>query len=384
MMMEKILPFFISVILLIFLLASKIFSPIWLLFLSIFILWQYRRAREIKPLFFLSIFLFGAYIVIFYFSVLVPFIIGTGIAYIVAPLIDKLEQKKIPRILAILIVLIPLIAVAPIILFLLIINLINEVKILIENIPDLISRSRLILTGIINSLSAAGITLNQEIILNTINNYLSSLLSGALKTILQIVESAKGLFFLLYNFILVPIVTYILLIDREKISLWLKNLLSEERETLEIFIKKLNLSLARYFRGQVIMMIIVGFIIGFSLYLLGIRNYVFLGIVAAICNLIPNVGFILSLIIAVLVGLLTPPPLLTLIKILIVYLGEQLLENFFLGPFIIGKSARLNPIVVLLALILGGSIAGFWGLLLAIPTIIFLREFLNHFFNLKL
>ncbi|MEO0156522.1 MAG: AI-2E family transporter [candidate division WOR-3 bacterium] len=384
-MMEKILPYFAIAILAIFVLVSRVFTPIWLLVLAIFILWQYRRTKEIRPLFFASFFLLCAYLIIYYFAILIPFIIGVGVAYIVAPLIDKLERKKIPRILAILMVLLPLIAIVPFILFLLTVNLIGEVKILIEKLPELIGRSKLVINGLIQRLDTIGVTINQDIVLNAINNYFGTLLNGLLQTILQIGQGVKGIIFLLYNFILTPVVSYIVLADREKIAQWIKNLLpEEEQQGFNNFIKKLNVSFSRYFRGQFILMVVVGFIIGALLWLAGIRYYVFLGIVAGLCNLIPNVGFVLSLIIAIIVGFFTPPPTITLIKILLIYLGEQLLENFILGPIIIGKAARLNPAIVILALILGGTIAGFWGLVLAVPIIIFLREFLNQFFGLRL
>jgi|UniRef100_A0A7C6AF11 predicted PurR-regulated permease PerM len=383
--MERILPYFAIAILLIFVLVSRVFTPVWLLVLAIFILWQYRRTKEIRPVFFATLFLLGGYVIIYYFSILIPFIIGTGIAYIVAPLIDRLEQKKIPRALAILVVILPLIALVPFIIFLLVINLIGEIKILIEKIPELVDQSKVFFSGIIQRLAAVGIILNQEIVLNAINNYFGTLLNGLLQTILQIGQGVKGIIFLLYNFILTPIISYILLADREKIAEWVKNLLpEEEHQGFNSFIKKLNVSFSRYFRGQFILMIVVGFIIGFMLWLLGIRYYVFLGIVAGLCNLIPNVGFVLGLVIAIFVGLFTPPAMITIIKILAVYLGEQLLENLFLGPVIIGKAARLNPAIVMLALILGGTIAGFWGLILAVPVVIFIREFLNHFFGLRL
>ena len=72
-----------------------------------------------------------------------------------------------------------------------------------------------------------------------------------------------------------------------------------------------------------------------------------------------------------------------LIKIISVYGGEQLLENFLLGPVIIGKSSNLHPVVVMVALILGGTMFGFWGVLLAVPMTIVMREFLNSFLELN-
>ncbi|MEO0184428.1 MAG: AI-2E family transporter [candidate division WOR-3 bacterium] len=383
--MDRIFIYIAVVILVSFFVISKIFSPLWLLLLVVFILWPYRKNGEVRPLFLISMFILCAYIIIRYFPILVPFIIGTGIAYIIGPLVDLLEKKRLPRTPAILIILVPLVAVIPLILFLLTVNLVNELKFLVAKIPEFVDCSKLLIDTVSQRLNAVGIYLDQEVILNTVTNYLGTILSSIMQTIGQVGQGVRGVILLVYNLILIPVIAYIFLADRERITLWFKNLLhGDEQEKFSSFIERLNISFARYFRGQFILMVVVGFIIGFMLWLLGVRYYVFLGIVAGICNLIPNVGFVFSLIVAILLGLFTPPPLVTILKILVVYLGEQLLENFFLGPVIIGRAARLNPAVVLLALILGGAIAGFWGLVLAVPVIIFLREFLNHFFGVKL
>jgi predicted PurR-regulated permease PerM len=131
-------------------------------------------------------------------------------------------------------------------------------------------------------------------------------------------------------------------------------------------------------------MLIVGTIVGFSLWILGIKYYVLLGVIAGASNLIPNVGYILSLIPALFIGITSPHPLLNTIKIISVFAGEQMLENLLLGPMIIGKASKLHPVVVMVVLILGSLLFGFWGAVIAVPFTIFAREFLNHFLSLQL
>ena len=150
------------------------------------------------------------------------------------------------------------------------------------------------------------------------------------------------------------------------------------------FFKGLNVNLARFFRGSLLLMLIVGIIVGFSLWILGIRYYLLLGVIAGLCNLIPNIGYVLSFIPAILIGVLSPSPVVNIIKIVSVYIGEQLLENFIFGPLIIGKAAKLHPVVVMIVLIMGGAIFGFWGVVLAVPLTIFIREILNFFLGLQL
>lgn len=383
--MERICYYIAVLIIFVFLLVSKIFSPVWLLILTIFILWPQRQTHDIRLLFITTILLLLIYIVIHYFSALTPFIFGAGIAYIIAPIVDILEKKKLPRFLAILIILLPLIAIVPFVIFLLTINLINELKFLVEKIPEIISRSKLFIDVLSEKLNTIGISINQEVIINTITTYWGTIVTNLLKTIVQVGHGIRGLFVFIYNFILIPIIAYLLLADRKEIVLWIENLLPEnEQDKFKSFVIKINISFAKYFRGAIILMILVGFIIGFMLWLLGVRYYVVLGVVAGICNLIPNVGFVLSLLLALFIGIFTPPLLTTILKICLVYIGEQLLENYFLAPVIIGKAARLNPVIVILALILGSAVAGVWGLIFAIPVIIFLREFSNHFISLNL
>jgi len=368
-----------------FIIFSKAFSPIWLLILVVVILWSHRRNKDVRPIFLLSILLFFLFIVFHYFSILIPFIIGLGLAYILAPLVDLLEKKGIPRPLAILMPLLPIVAIFPLIFFLIISGLINELQGLIEKMPDIIQKIQVFSGAVINKLIDAGIEIDPNIIANTITTHLTNIIAGLFKTIAQIGKGIGGIIVLVYNFVFIPLSAYLFLADREKIYQWFRNLFNvKDRKRIDEFIKRLNQSLARFFRGQIILIIVVGFIVGFALWILGIKYYLLLGVIAGVCNVIPNIGYVLSFIPAILIGLVSPAPLVNVIKIVSVYAGEQLLENFYLGPVIIGKASRLHPVVVMIILILGGALFGFWGVLLAIPTTIFVREFLKFFLHINL
>jgi len=383
--MQNVVVYIAMVLLAAFIILSKIFPPIWLLLLIIAILWINRQNKNIRPLFLLSILFFILYFIFHYFSILVPFIIGFGFAYIFAPLVTLLEKKKIPRIIAILIFLIPIIAIFPLIITFIISGVVTELQGLIEKIPYGIQQIQVFSGAVINRLIELGIEINPDIISNTITSQLTNIISGIFTTIGQIGKGIGGIIMLIYNFILIPLSAYLFLSDREKIATWFRNLFgTADRKRVDQFINRLNISLARFFRGQLLLILVVGLIVGLSLWILGVRYYLLLGVIAGICNIIPNIGYILSFIPALLMGAISPNPGITVIKIICVYIGEQLLENFYLGPVIIGKSANLHPIVVMIVLILGGTIFGFWGVALAVPTTILLRESVNYFLNLNL
>lgn len=382
--MQKIV-FYISIVLFAgFIILSKTFSPLWLLLLVIVLLWSYRHNKDIRPIFILAVFFFLLYFVFHYFAVLIPFIIGAGLAYILAPLVGVLEKRKIPRAVAILIFLLPIIAIFPFLFFLMVSGIVSELQILIEKIPYTIQQIQISSGAIINKLLELGIEIDPNIIANTITSHLTNIISGIFRTFGQIGKGIGGIIVIVYNFVFIPLSAYLFLADREKIVKWVQNLFNvRDQKRMNEFFSQLDISLARFFRGSLLLMFIVGFIIGFSLWILGIKYYLLLGLIAGICNLIPNIGYVLSFIPAILIGLLSPSPAVNLLKIASVYIGEQFLENFFLGPIIIGKSSHLHPVIVMIALILGGTIFGFWGVLLAVPATIVIREFLNYFLELN-
>lgn len=378
--------FYIAIIIIAgFIILSETFAPIWLLLLILAMLWPYRRRKNVRPVFLISILLFILYFILHYFAILIPFIVGLGIAYILAPLVNFLEKRKIPRVIAILIFLLPVIAVFPLIFILIISGLIEELQGLIEKIPYAVQQIQAYSGVIINKLIELGIDIDPNIIASTVTSHLTNIISGIFTTIGQIGKGIGGIVIVIYNLVFVPLSAFLFLSDREEINNWFRNLfIVKDRKRIDEFIDKLNISLARFFRGSLLLMLIVGFIIGFTLWILGIKYYLLLGVIAGVCNIIPNIGYILSFVPAILIGLLSPSPLVNLIKIAGVYVGEQLLENFFLGPVIIGRSSKLHPVVVMIVLILGGTMFGFWGVLLAVPATIFIREFLNYFLEFNL
>jgi predicted PurR-regulated permease PerM len=374
--MQKVVLYITIVLIAAFIILSEAFSLIWLLLIVIAMLWPHQREKNVRPVFLISILLFLLYFLFDYFSILVPFLVGFGLAYILAPFVSFLEKRRVPRPLAILAFLLPLITLMPLLVFLIISGLVTELQVLIDKIPAMIDQIQMYSGVAIEKLSQIGIEIEPNIVANTITSQLSSIIRGLFTTIGQIGKGIGGLIVVLYNLVFIPLSAYLFLADREEITNWFRNQFgTRDRKRVDSFIDRLGVSLARFFRGTLLLMLIVGFIVGFSLWLLGIKYYLLLGVLAGVCNLIPNIGYVLSLIPALLIGLLSPSPVPSLIK---------MLENFLLGPIIIGRSSKLHPVVVMIVLILGGAVFGFWGVILAVPLTIFIREFLNFYLHLSL
>ncbi len=140
------------------------------------------------------------------------------------------------------------------------------------------------------------------------------------------------------------------------------------------FISEYDESLGRFLRGQVLEATLVGTLTTIGLAILGVPSAVLIGIISGLCNLIPYVGFVLALVPALLVGLTMPSPVGGVLRVVAVYAVVQFIDGNVTGPRIVGESVGLHPVVVMLALALGGAVLGFVGLLLAIPIAVLVKQ----------
>jgi predicted PurR-regulated permease PerM len=144
------------------------------------------------------------------------------------------------------------------------------------------------------------------------------------------------------------------------------------------FAREYDRLLYGFLRGNVTSSAVVGFLTFLGLFLLGFPYALLLGIMAAVFNIIPYVGLVLTLIPALVIALFTPDPVVGLGKALGVFVAVQLLDGAVLSPNIVGESVNLHPVWVILALSVFGFFFGFVGLLLAVPLAVLLKLVLTH------
>lgn len=139
-----------------------------------------------------------------------------------------------------------------------------------------------------------------------------------------------------------------------------------------------------YLRGQVILGLIIGFVTGISLAILGVQYSLALGVMAGLLEFIPNVGPIVTAVVAIIVALFQPENYwgLTSVQLALVTLGVmiviQQLENNLLVPRIVGNALNLHPLMVLLGVLMGASLAGILGAVLAAPLLASIKLIGNY------
>jgi len=145
----------------------------------------------------------------------------------------------------------------------------------------------------------------------------------------------------------------------------------EHQETATRLLKQIDEVLKNYVTSQLIICSLVGTVVAVSLYLLGIKFALILGLVAAVSQLIPNIGPFIGAIPALIIALLMSPMI--ALYVLIFYLIINVLVMTVIGPKILGNKLNLHPLTVVISVLIFGDLIGVWGFFFAAPITAILK-----------
>jgi predicted PurR-regulated permease PerM len=172
--------------------------------------------------------------------------------------------------------------------------------------------------------------------------------------------------------------TAYLILDGNRVFAWAMSLFpSQISVRLRPTLLRAGARMRRWLVGQAMLMLILGFASAIAFGLIGIRYFYLLAVFAGVANLIPLLGPILSFVLATLIAL--TDSLWKVLAVLIFYVAYQQVENAFLTPRIMKSQVNLSPSAVLVALLIGGELAGVMGALVAIPSAILFTEIINEY-----
>ena len=188
----------------------------------------------------------------------------------------------------------------------------------------------------------------------------------------------------LIGFILVPVYLFYFLLEKEAItSRWTDYLPLKPSRTKDetIFVlRAINDCMIVFFRGQVLVALCVGVLLAAGYVLLGLNYAVLLGLVAAVLGIVPYLGTITSLLLALIVAAVQFQDWLRPLEVLGIAAVVKMLEDFVISPRIIGERAGLHPLTIILAVMIGTTLlGGFVGALLAIPLTAALRTLMFRY-----
>jgi predicted PurR-regulated permease PerM len=199
-----------------------------------------------------------------------------------------------------------------------------------------------------------------------------SLLSGVTKSGLVIVSW-------LMNFLLIPVVTFYLLRDWDIITQRVSELIPRPYyRTVSTIASDANSVLSAFLRGQLSVMLALGTIYTLGLWVIGIELSLLIGMGAGMISFVPYLGTIVGLIAGVIAALVQFGDINHIAYVLLVFGIGQLLEGFVLTPWLVGDRIGLHPVAVIFAVLAGGQLFGFVGVLLGLPLAAVIMVLLRH------
>jgi len=273
--------------------------------------------------------------------------------------ISYLESKKIPRILATIFVFLAALSVLTLLLYTIVPVAIFEMKNLFEKLEEL-------------EIPAIGAFITPKLteeLKTNLGNFTNLLFSGGVSFIEVIAGIFGGIAFVGAVFVL----SFYLAASRDGVERFLRAVLPADAEDIAV---KVYLSakqkLGLWLKGQLILSFTIGILAFLGLWILGVKYSLILGILAAVLEMVPFVGPIFTGATAFLLGV--SESLALGIMVIVLFVIIQQIENHLLIPLVMRKTVGLHPVVAVIALLAGAQIAGFVGIILAVPTAVVIQE----------
>ncbi len=313
--------------------------------------------------------------------VLVPFVLGLVLAYLLLPLVHWLERHMPARLRAwrvarplsiILTYLLFLLIIAGIVAFILPV-MAEQVGTFIQRVPQYYEQ----LGDLVQDVREWYELSIPEDWKTTVEENLSEIAQEALGAVQEnlfgVIRSVLGSLNFLIGLIIIPFWLFYILQDENQVKEGILEALHPElRADVQSLATLVDHVLSAYVRGQLLLCLFVGVLATIAMFIIGVPFAPVLGLIAGIFEVLPNIGPYLGAIPAILVALATNP--VSAIWVAAAFFAIQLIENLVLVPRISGKSVKLHPALVMMVLVIGGQLAGFWGMLIAVPVTAVVRD----------
>lgn len=326
-------------------------------------------------------------------SAVTTLVLAFVFSYLTSPIVRWFERRRLPRFIGVIAVYVGLglfLALASVLLA----DMVTQLSAFASNLPAVLTPFFNWVGGLPEQIGRIQLPPALELALQQASSSLQSLLEGFTQTLLNALRallsqggniigfiiSLLGGVFQLFTALTISIY---LLYDLPKVGQTLLKAIPLPYQPLTLEIAgKLDRAVGGYVRGQILVALCVGTVVGLGLWIVGIPLAASLGFLAFIFNFIPFVGIIISSVPALLLALTQNPPLLKmLLTVLVLWIANQLEGNLF-GPQIVGKAVNIHPVTAIAAILIFASLFGIPGALLAVPTVAFVKIlFTDYYLN---
>ncbi|WP_084197608.1 AI-2E family transporter [Solimonas soli] len=309
--------------------------------------------------------------------ILAPFVIGAGIAYLGDPTADRLERLGLSRTASVSIVFTAIVLAFLLLFVLLAPMLYQQAVTLIHNIPAWINW--ILETGLPKLGIHVGTRLDAGALQQIVSEHWSET-GDIVKTLwLRVSESGKAFITMGANLLMIPIVSFYLMRDWDRLVAWIRALIPPRLlpQTTRLA-READGVLGSFIRGQLLVMAALAAIYSIGLTLIGVDLGLIIGVIAGLLSFVPYLGFAVGFGAALIAMLVQTHEWLPLVWVCVVFGIGQVAESAFLTPILVGDKIGMHPVAVIFAVMAGGQLFGFIGVLVALPVSAVLAVLLRH------
>ena len=303
-------------------------------------------------------------------DVIVIFIFALIVASAISPAVDLLEKIKIPRVFGAIVVYIIIIGLFAFLISLIVAPVVNDIKDLSSNLPEYLDNLSTQFKSFQRAFS------KYQSVIDQIQKFLVRLEQLLVAARDNLFPTITKIFGGIFSFVLALVISFYLSVQKRGVQRILGSIspFNHRDYILDIW-ERAQKKLGRWLQGQLFLGIIVGVLVYTGLYFLNIKYALLLAVLAGILEIFPYIGPVLAAIPAIIVGLLQAP--IMGLWVLILYVVIQQLENYLIVPLVIGRVVGLNPIIIIMALLIGANLGGIPGMILAVPITAVAAEFVK-------
>ncbi len=312
--------------------------------------------------------------------ILFPFMVSMLLAYLWDPVVDRLELQRMSRTNAVILVFVIFSVLLTLFMILLLPMLGRQLDALSQKIPLLIEQIDTVVIPWLQS--HTGID-PRTVDLTQVRDVLQENWKQGGDMIAQIVSKAShsGLVLAgwLANMVLIPVVTFYLLRDWDLMVAKFNGLLPRSIEPrVSRWAQECDEVLGAFIKGQFLVMLCLGAVYTIGLAIVGVDLALILGMLAGLASIVPYMGFIVGIVAAEIAAFMQFNDMIYLVLVALVFGVGQMLEGMVLTPLLVGDKIGLHPVAVIFAIMAGGQLFGFTGILLALPVAAIIMVALRH------
>lgn len=302
--------------------------------------------------------------------VLMPFAIAAMLAYLGDPLADRLQRLGMGRTMAVSIVFSVIVLVTVGALLLLVPLIQRQVASVYENVPTYVEWGRNVaLPWLQAKLHLDPGTFDSDRIIAAVKEHIGSVSSMVASAVARVSRSGMSIVIWMTNLVLIPVVAFYLLRDWDTMVAHIARLLPRSVEPTAVRLaRESDQVLGAFVRGQLLVMLALGVFYGIALSIAGLSVGPLIGMVAGLLSFVPYLGFMIGFGASLIAVLVQYGDWTHVLIVCGVFVVGQLLEGYVLVPRLVGGKIGLHPVAVIFAVLAGGHLFGFLGVLLALPA----------------